>query len=231
MKISQTGLKLIEEFEGCRLTAYQDVVGVWTIGYGHTKGVKRGQCITREQAEHYLIQDVSKAEQNVNSYHDKYNWNQNQFDAMVSFAFNIGSINQLTANGTRPIAVISEKILQYNKAGGKVVSGLTRRRKAERLLFDKPITETGLKTENTTSQSQNNTVYQDIPTLRIGSKGLSVKLWQIILGLQQDQIDGVYGPYTKQRTIEFQAEHGLLKDGVVGPKTWEVGIEVLWARV
>lgn len=137
MKVSNNGLNLIMKFEGCRLTAYQDAVGVWTIGYGHTSGVRKGQRITKEQAIEFLKQDCLKAEKNVNAYATRYNWNQNQFDALVSFAFNIGSINQLTANGKRSIAEISQKILAYNKAGGKVLKGLTDRRKAEKALFDK----------------------------------------------------------------------------------------------
>lgn len=222
MKTSQTGLKLIEEFEGCRLTAYQDSVGVWTIGYGHTKGVKRGQVITKEQAEHYLAQDVKNAEKNVSSFDSTYHWNQNQFDALVSFAFNLGSINQLTANGKRTIAEISNKILAYNKAGGKELAGLTRRRKAEKLLFDKPTTAQ----DTTSARTEDNA-----PTIKRGSSGQLVKLWQIILGFEKVQIDGVFGPYTEQRTIEYQAEHDLTKDGIVGPKTWEKGIETLWHKV
>lgn len=228
MKTSQTGIKLIEEFEGCRLTAYQDSVGVWTIGYGHTKNVKKGMAITKQQAEHYLIQDVEKAEKNVASFNHIYHWNQNQFDALVSFAFNIGSINQLTANGTRSISVISEKILQYNKAGGKVLSGLTRRRKAEKLLFDKPISQNAQVAGDTTLPSNSGT---DMPTIKQGSSGQVVKIWQIILGFNKNQLDGVFGPYTEQRTIQFQAEHNLVKDGVVGAKSWEAGIEKLWAIV
>ena len=228
MKTSQTGIKLIEEFEGCRLTAYQDSVGVWTIGYGHTKNVKRGQVITREQAEHYLIQDVAKAEKNVNSFDSKYHWNQNQFDALVSFAFNIGSINQLTANGTRTIAQISDKILQYNKAGGKELPGLTRRRKAERLLFIRPVSTKSQVEDGTALPGNSGT---NMPTIKQGSKGQIVKIWQIILGFAKDQIDGVFGPYTEQRTIQFQAERGLTKDGIVGSKTWEEGIEKLWEKV
>lgn len=230
MKISKEGLKLIEEFEGCRLTAYQDIVGVWTIGYGHINDVKKGMAITREQAEHFLMQDVKAAEKNVSSFDNKYHWNQNQFDALVSFAFNIGSINQLTANGTRSISQISEKILAYNKAGGKVVEGLKRRRKAEKLLFDRPTSDSALKNENTSSEEYVQKLNCDLPTLKIGSKGYTVKIWQIILGFEKSQIDGVFGPYTAQRTIEFQAESGLSKDGVVGNKTWEKGIEVLWAK-
>lgn len=138
MKISQRGIDLIKEFEGCRLTAYKDAVGVWTIGYGHTKNVKQGMKITQEQAEELLKKDLAEYEAKVEKY-DKYNWNQNQFDALVSFAYNIGSIDQLTANGRRAIKTISEKIPEYNKAGGKTLEGLVRRRKAEKKLFDEPV--------------------------------------------------------------------------------------------
>jgi len=136
MNISEKGLNLIKQFEGCRLTAYQDSVGVWTIGYGHTSGVKKGQVITQEQADTYLKADCAAAENNVNLFMKKYDFNQNEYDALVSFAFNIGSINQLTANGTRSIAEISAKITAYNKAGGKVLQGLVNRRAAEKALFD-----------------------------------------------------------------------------------------------
>lgn len=139
---SETGIALIKKFEGCVLTAYQDSAGVWTIGYGHTSGVKEGQTITQAQADSYLKSDLASAEKNVNSFDSVYSWNQNQFDALVSFAFNIGSINQLTANGTRTIATISSKIPEYNKAGGKVLQGLVNRRAAEKELFDTAVATT-----------------------------------------------------------------------------------------
>ena len=141
MKISNKGLALIKEFEGCRLEAYKDPAGVPTIGYGHTSGVKMGQTITQKTADEYLRDDCAAAEKNVNSFDAKYHWNQNQFDALVSFAFNLGSINQLTANGTRSIEDISAKIPEYCHAGGKKLNGLVRRRAAEKELFDTP-TET-----------------------------------------------------------------------------------------
>lgn len=137
MNISETGLNLIKRFEGCRYEAYQDAVGVWTIGVGHTKGIYKGMKITEAQADEFLRQDVVSAEIAVNKYDAKYHWTQNQFDALVSFAFNIGSINQLTAKGTRSIREISEKIPAYRKAGGKVLQGLIERREAEKELFDK----------------------------------------------------------------------------------------------
>ena len=119
LKISDNGLNLIKRFEGCRLTAYRDSVGVWTIGYGHTKGVHSGQTISMGQATEYLRQDCANAERNVNSFDSKYHWNQNQFDALVSFAFNIGSINQLVGNGSKSISEISARIPLFCDAGGK----------------------------------------------------------------------------------------------------------------
>lgn len=140
MNISLNGTKLICKFEGLRLKAYKCPAGVWTIGYGHTGTVKgkkicSGMCITKEDALELLKLDLAKFEKNVNKYNKKYKWTQNEFDAMVSFAFNVGSINQLTALGTRSKAVIANKLLAYCKAGGKVLDGLLDRRVAERKLF------------------------------------------------------------------------------------------------
>lgn len=139
MKISSKGLKLIKKFEGCKLKAYKDVAGVWTIGYGHTGGVTSGQSITQAQANEFLTNDCKKAEAAVNKYVSKYKFNQNQFDALTSFAFNIGNINQLTANGTRTIAQISAKIPAYCNSGGKKEPGLVTRRAEEKKLFDTPV--------------------------------------------------------------------------------------------
>lgn len=136
MRISENGINLIKRFEGCRLEAYQDSVGVWTIGYGSTKGVYKGMKITEKQAEELLRKDLVNAELAVQKYDSKYHWTQNEYDALVSFAFNIGSINQLTAKGTRTKAQISAKIPEYRKAGGKVLQGLVERRIVEKELFD-----------------------------------------------------------------------------------------------
>lgn len=137
MKISNTGLLLIKSFEGLRTKAYRDSVGVLTIGYGHTKGVTEGQTITEEQATEFLRQDVATAEKSVNKWVDHYNLNQNQFDALVSFTFNCGggNLTKLVDKGNRTLDEIATKILAYNKAGGKELAGLTRRRKAEQKLF------------------------------------------------------------------------------------------------
>ena len=139
MKISQAGIDLIKVFEGCRLSAYLCPAKVPTIGYGHTAGVKMGQTITQAQAEQFLREDLAKYEEKVMKYDSTYHWNQNEFDALVSFAYNIGSIDQLTATGTRDRSMIATKMLQYNKASGSVLPGLTKRRKAEQELFLKPV--------------------------------------------------------------------------------------------
>lgn len=139
MDISQNGIDLIKRFEGCRLTAYKCPAGVWTIGYGHTGGVHKGLTIRQETADHYLIVDLNRFVNHVNSINVKgqYYFTQNEFDALVSFAFNIGSLNQLTANCTRNKREIADKMLLYNKAGGKVLDGLVKRRQAEHDLFIK----------------------------------------------------------------------------------------------
>lgn len=154
LSISNNGLALIKKFEGCRLTAYQDSVGVWTIGYGHTSGVRKGQTITQIQADSFLKSDCANAEKSVNSY-SKYNWNQNQFDALVSFTFNCGSGNLKTLlnNGQRTIAEISAKITAYNKAGGNVLQGLVNRRTAEKELFDKPTSSYTVSVPSSTSST------------------------------------------------------------------------------
>ena len=142
--ISQKGINLIKEFEGCRLTAYQDSVGVWTIGYGTTSADKsitgtniyKGLTITQQTADKWLKLSVNnKYGKNVDSFDSKYHWTQNEFDALCSFAYNIGSINQLVDNGNRAKSIIPEKMLLYVKANGQKLPGLVRRRQAEVNLY------------------------------------------------------------------------------------------------
>ena len=106
--ISQEGINLIKNFEGCSLTAYQDSVGVWTIGYGITNSVKsitgatiyKGLTITQAQADEWLRLVINKRfGPNVDKFDYIYHWSQNEFDALCSFAYNIGSINELVSNG------------------------------------------------------------------------------------------------------------------------------------
>lgn len=137
MKTSQRGIDLIKQFEGLRLTAYKCPAGVYTIGYGHTRGVKRGMKITEEEASAYLTADLRNSEKAVERYDVIYHWNQNEYDALVSFTFNCGATNlrALLRNGRRNRSQIAATLPLYRKAGGKVLKGLERRRAAEKALF------------------------------------------------------------------------------------------------
>jgi lysozyme len=142
-KTNAAGIKLIKEFEGLRLEAYKDIVGVWTIGFGHTKNVKPLQKITEQEAEQLLKEDLSRFEKYVNK--PEWAWlNENQFSALVSLAFNVGSF-QTGLKGaliTREPNRVTERMVLYNKANGQVVPGLVRRRQAEIELFNTPVRKT-----------------------------------------------------------------------------------------
>lgn len=129
MTLSSAGLNLIKSFEGLRLTAYRDSAGVWTIGYGHTKGVKKGQIISEQLAELFLQEDLDYAVAAVNGLNR--DLTQGEFDGLVSFTFNCGIGNLHKLCDGRTMDQIKEKILLYNKAGGTVLTGLMRRRRAE----------------------------------------------------------------------------------------------------
>lgn len=144
MQTSEKGIALIKQFEGCRLTAYQDSVGVWTIGYGWTRPVdgvpvRSGMAIKQEVAERLLKTGLVSYETDVSKL-AKVKMTQGQFDALVSFAYNLGAralststlLKKLNAGDYRGAA---DEFLRWNKAGGKVLAGLTRRREAERALF------------------------------------------------------------------------------------------------
>jgi GH24 family phage-related lysozyme (muramidase) len=141
VKISEAGLSLIKSFEGCVLTAYLDAVGIWTVGYGHTgPSVHRGLTITQKLAEDILAQDVRRFELGVLT-NVKVNLNQNEFDALVSFSFNVG-VNALKnstllrlLNDGADRSIVAAEFLRWNKGGDKVLEGLTRRRQAEKALF------------------------------------------------------------------------------------------------
>lgn len=140
MKISAKGVELIAKFEGCRLAAYKCPAGVWTIGYGHTAGVKEGDTLgSNEEAKSLLKQDLEQYAGYVNKCIKngviKFSPSQNQFDALTSFTYNCGNGNLQKLVSGRDVSTIGEKILQYNKGGGKVLEGLVKRREAERSLF------------------------------------------------------------------------------------------------
>ena len=141
MKISQAGIDLIKSFEGCSLTAYKCPAGVWTIGYGHTSGVRAGQKITQKQAEEFLKSDLTLYEKGVEKA-VRVKLNQNQFDALVSFSYNCGVgalrnstlLKKLNAGDYKGS---SAEFPRWNKANGRILAGLKRRRAAEKALFDK----------------------------------------------------------------------------------------------
>ena len=219
-KIGQAGLALIKQYEGCRLAAYRCAAGVWTIGYGHTAGVHSGMTITQAQADAYLQQDIAKFEGYVNN--PAYVpitelLNQNQFDALVSVAFNLGAGNLRKLCKGRTAAQIAQAMTQYCKANGKVLAGLRRRRAAEQALFNKPVSAA------TPAQNQNTEDY-NMTTIKKGSKGNAVKVWQIIIGAAAD---GIFGSGTESATKIWQSNHGLAADGVVGKMNWKAGLEEL----
>ncbi|UGV23816.1 endolysin [Hafnia phage Pocitis76] len=144
MRASENGINLIKKFEGCRLTAYQDSVGVWTIGYGWTqpvdgKPVGKGMTITQQKADDLLKQGVIQYEAGVHGL-VTVQLNQNQYDALVDFAYNLG-VNALKGStllkklNTGDYAGAANEFTKWNKAGGKELAGLTRRREAEKSLF------------------------------------------------------------------------------------------------
>ena len=140
MKISQEGLSLIKRFEGCRLEAYKCSANVLTIGYGHTGGVKETDTITQPEADELLEKDVAKFEKYVSS-NVKVELNQSQFDALVAWTFNLGVGNlrestMLQKLNNEDYTSVPSEMKRWNKAGGKTLDGLIRRRKAESLLFE-----------------------------------------------------------------------------------------------
>ena len=138
MTINDKGISLIKSFEGMRLKAYKALPTekYFTIGYGHYGAdVKEGQTITEAEAEKLLRADIQKYEGKVNKY-STYNWNDNEYSALVSFAYNVGNIDGLTKKGERSREEIKKVWTSYSKAGGKEVPGLLRRREAELKLFN-----------------------------------------------------------------------------------------------
>mgnify|MGYP003135650928 FL=1 len=147
MNISEEGLALIKHFEGCptddegNVIAYQDAVGVWTIGYGHTKGVQEGDKWSKEKAEFMLWRELDEEyEEYVNDY-VHVPLNQTQFDALCSWVYNLGPANFKRSTLLKKLNngeydEIPAQIKRWNKAGGKVLEGLVRRRNAEALMFE-----------------------------------------------------------------------------------------------
>jgi len=142
MKVTKEGLDLIKKNEGCCLNAYIDAAGILTIGFGHTgDDVYLRSTITQERADELLAQDVHRIASAVEQY-VAFPLNDNQFSALVSFTYNVGPGNFLHSGVLKHVNegnfdLAMHSLLQWNKAGGKVLAGLTKRREEEKALFEK----------------------------------------------------------------------------------------------
>jgi lysozyme len=139
MNISKEGIALIKKFEGCELEAYKCPAGVWTIGYGHIKGVQEGDVITLEEAEDMLVEELHEYENYINDM-VTVGLTPFQFDALVAWVFNLGPTNLRESTLLRVLnegnyEEVPAQIKRWNKAGGEVLNGLIRRREAEAFLF------------------------------------------------------------------------------------------------
>jgi lysozyme len=139
MIISKKGLDLLKSFEGLRLVSYRCPVGIWTIGYGTTQGIKEGMRITEKQAEIFLQQDLYKVEQTIQRL-VKVPITQCIFDALAAFIYNVGGSafedsTLLNLLNQKKYSEAGDQLLRWDKAGDKELEGLTRRRRAERKLF------------------------------------------------------------------------------------------------
>lgn len=216
MRISEKGLAMIEKFEGCLLKASNKLDGVWTIGYGQTgsyygKRVRRGMTTTKALAHAWLRDHSIKTYEDAVTQAVKVPLNQHQFDALVSFAYNVGvgALKQSTALrklNAGDYAGAADALTMWTKCNGKVLAGLVRRRKEERALFLTPVTQP--QTGNTN-------------LLRKGDRGDDVKLLQHRLNLLGWQLteDGIWGVQTDSAVRGYQYKAGLTVDGIVGAKT------------
>ena len=216
MKISEKGLSMIERFEGCLLKASNKLDGVWTIGYGQTgsyygKRVRRGMTTTKALAHAWLRDHSIKTYEDAVTQAVKVPLNQNQFDALVSFTYNVGvgALKQSTALrklNAGDYAGAADALTMWTKFKGKVLAGLVRRRKEERALFLTPVT-------------QPQTASPDL--LRKGDTGTAIKLLQHRLNLLGWQLteDGIWGVQTDSAVRGYQYRAGLTVDGIVGAKT------------
>lgn len=240
--VSENGINLIKKWEGLYLKSYYDCVGVITIGWGITNADKaitgtsihKGMTISRETAEKWLRDSLNKKYlPKVLKYDSKYNFNQNQLDALVSFAYNIGSIDQLTANGTRSIATIAKKILEYNKAGGRYVKGLADRRKDEYNLFIKPCSSTSSTNTITSAPTKKHYTgtYPALPDRGYYKEGdgittltdypTQIKRVQKLVNWALDidiTVDGKYGTKTADAVKKLQQKFKLSVNGCFGEK-------------
>ena len=212
MKINETGLKLLKTLEGCKLTAYK-LKGEtrYTIGYGHSdSSIKKGQTITQAQAEELLKSDLTKFEKYVEK-NTKFNLNENQFSALVSYTYNRGykGFKELM-NNTKVVSDLSDNIVKYWGSETTYKSALINRRKKEKALFDTPV--------NVSRET-----FFEIPTktLRRGNTGTEVnRLQKCLMALGYPiELWGTFEDSTFRAVCDFQHKNKLVVDGVVGKHT------------
>ncbi|HEY9751327.1 MAG TPA: glycoside hydrolase family protein [Coleofasciculaceae cyanobacterium] len=225
-RINSEGFKLLTTFEGCKLKAYDDGGGVWTIGYGHTKGVVKGMTITQAEAEQFLQEDLERFESYVEAA-VQVNVNPDQFSALVCFCFNVGPgsegfggstlLKKLNAGN---FAGAVGQFPRWNKVDGKPLLGLTRRRLAEQALFlSKPweFARTYEGDGTSTGAVANRILKLTTPMMQ----GADVR--QLQAALKQAGfnvlIDGDFGPATDKAVKAFQKQKNLTVDGIVGAQT------------
>lgn len=220
MRISKAGLALVKHFEGLYLEAYQDPVGVWTIGYGITsmdkaitgKDIVKGMKITKATAEKWLEESLNKKYlPKVMRFDEIYHFNTSQIDALTSFAFNIGSIDQLTRYGSRNIKEIEASFPLYKKAGGRTLPGLVRRREAEAEFFR----------QGPKGFDEGLPLLHDRGYFQVGDKGEPVKKIQRFLAwmdFYDGKIDGVYGKNTEAAVKKLQKKIKTAQNGKFGNK-------------
>jgi len=226
-RTNNEGFKLLTTFEGCRLDAYDDGVGVWTIGYGHTKGIHEGMTITQAQAEQFLQEDLEIFESYVED-GIQVDVNEDQFSALVCFCFNVGPegfgsstlLRKLNAGDYQGAA---EQFPVWNKGGGEPLLGLTRRRLAEQaLFFSKPwlplLTYEG---DGTISgQATAPRILKLVGPMMHGADVRQVQEALLKAGLSVgDGADGNFGNITDAAVKQFQKSKGLTEDGIVGDQT------------
>ncbi len=218
-QINQSGLKLLTTFEGCKLAAYDDGGSVWTIGYGHTKGVHKGMAITQAQAEQLLQEDLEKYESFVEDAVEVA-INDHQFSALVCFCFNVGP-GKNGFGGSTLLKLLNQGNFQgaanefrrWNQVNGTPWLGLTRRRLAEQALFLGQPWEPFLKYEEKTARSLKltNPIMQGIDVHQLQEALIKVGI--------NIKPDGFFGKDVDKAVRQFQQQKGLKIDGIVGAET------------
>jgi lysozyme len=228
--INDRGLQVLTTFEGCELESYDDGVGVWTIGYGHTAGVVPGIKITQAEAEEFLRQDLAEFESYVTDL-VQVDLSSDQFSALVCFCYNTGpeafsDSTLLKRLNTGDFAEAANQFPRWNKGGGEPMLGLTRRRLAEQALFQSASWEFALNYNGpldipamTSSVSASSVVQRSLQLTEPPMTGEDVRQFQ--MGLQKAgfpiELNGIFDPSTDVALRQWQEREGWTVDGIVGP--------------